>query len=420
MKNYAEIVPLNWGDLAVSELPTGTVTLLLADVEGSTRLWEHQPVQMAAAVARLNTVVTEVVARHGGVRPLEQGEGDSFVVAFAKASDAVACALALQQADLDPITLRIGAHTGEITLRDDANYAGPTINRAARLRDLAHGGQTVLSGATEAMVLDRLPDGAWLTDLGSHALRDLPRPERVLQLSHPDLRAEFPPLRAAVKVRRSRLPVQLTSFVGRSSQIATIAELLGNNRIVTLTGAGGAGKTRLALRVAAEAEPEFGGNVFFVDLGPITNPDVVPVAVARALELTDEPGRTTIEAILRFVTDRTVLVVLDNCEHLLDACTEIVTAVVQAGHQATVLATSREPLGIPGELTWRVPSLSIDDDAVDLFVDRARRIRPDLNLTPEQSTIVTEISKVLYLINYEISFIMSFLHSIITINSDSM
>ena len=393
MNNYAEIVPLNWGDLAVGELPTGTVTLLLADVEGSTRLWETQREQMASAVARLNVVVSELVAGHSGVRPLEQGEGDSFVAAFAKASDAVACALALQQADLDPIRLRIGVHTGEIALRDDANYAGPTINRTARLRDLAHGGQTVLSGATEAMVLDRLPRGAWLTDLGSHALRDLPRPERVLQLNHPDLRAEFPPLRAATAVRRSRLPAQLTSFVGRAEQVGVIAELLGDNRLVTLTGAGGAGKTRLALRVAAEAETEFGGNVYFVDLGPITNPDVVPIAVARALELTDEPGRTTIGAILRFVTDRKVLVVLDNCEHLLDACTEIVTEIVHAGHQVTVLATSREPLGIPGELTWRVPSLSIDDDAVELFVDRARRIRPDLIPTPEQTTTVTEICR---------------------------
>ena len=393
MSSYAEIVPLDWGDLAMSELPTGTVTLLLADVEGSTRLWESQPEQMAAAVARLNTVVGEVVARHRGVRPLEQGEGDSFVVAFAKASDAIACALALQRTDLDPVKVRIGVHTGEIQLRDDANYAGPTINRTARLRDLAHGGQTVLSGATEAMVIDRLPTDAWLTDLGSHALRDLPRPERVLQLNHPDLRAAFPPLRVAAPHRRSRLPVQLTSFVGRVGQVATIAELLGNNRLVTLTGAGGAGKTRLALRVAAEVEPELDGNVFFVDLAPITNPDVVPVAVARALELTDQPGRTTVESIQRFVADRKVLVVLDNCEHLIDACSEIVTQTVRAGHQVTVLATSREPLGIPGELTWQVPSLSIDDDAVALFVDRARRIRPDLLLTPEQHTIASDICR---------------------------
>ncbi|MEZ5130360.1 MAG: LuxR C-terminal-related transcriptional regulator [Mycobacterium sp.] len=392
MTNNAENVPLNWGDLAVSELPTGTVTLLLADVEGSTRLWENHP-DMAAAIARLNAVVTEVVARHDGVRPLEQGEGDSFVVAFAKASDAVACALAIQTAALDPIKVRIGVHTGEIALRDESNYAGPTINRTARLRDLAHGGQTVLSGATEAMVLDRLPNGAWLTDLGSHPLRDLPRPERVLQLNHSDLPADFPPLRVAAQVRRSRLPVQLTSFVGRAGQVTDIAQLLGENRLVTLTGAGGAGKTRLALQVAATTEAGFDGAVFFVDLAPITDPALVPVALARALELTDQPGHTTIETIRRFVADRRLLVVLDNCEHLLESCSQIVTQILHAGEQVTVLATSREPVGIPGELTWPVPSLSIEDEAVELFIDRARKAKPDFAPNPQQSATIAEISR---------------------------
>src|ERR1700712_206073 len=170
----------DWTDMSVGELPTGTVTLLLADVEASTRLWETQPDEMTAAVARLDRTVSEVVAAHGGVRPVEQGEGDSFVVAFARASDAVRCALELQRAPLAPIRLRIGVHTGEVQLRDEGNYIGPTINRAARLRDLAHGGQTVLSGITEDLVLDRLPADVWLTDLGSHRLRDLPRPERVV------------------------------------------------------------------------------------------------------------------------------------------------------------------------------------------------------------------------------------------------
>jgi len=392
MNKYAEIVPLNWGDLAVSALPTGTVTLLLADVEGSTRLWENHP-GMAGAIIRLNTVVTEVVDRHRGVRPLEQGEGDSFVVAFAKASDAVAAAVDLQTADLDPIRLRIGVHTGEIALRDEANYAGPTINRTARLRDLAHGGQTVLSGATEAMVVDRLPTDAWLTELGVHALRDLPRPERVLQLNHPDLRTDFPPLRVAAPVRQSRLPVELTSFVGRSGQIGDIGNLLTHNRVVTLTGAGGAGKTRLAVQVATEADADFGGEVFFVDLAPINDPAVVPVAVARALELADQPGRTTMETIRRFVTDRRLLVVLDNCEHLLDACCELLADVLDTGRAVAVLATSREPIGIPGELTWRVPSLSINDEAVELFVDRARRSRPDFVPDPQQVTTIIEICR---------------------------
>lgn len=391
--DYAEIAPLDWSELAVSELPTGTVTLLLADIEGSTRLWETRRLDMAAAIERLNAIVSELVAAHGGVRPLEQGEGDSFVVAFAKASDAVACALALQRAPVEPTRLRIGLHTGEIQLRDEANYAGPTINRAARLRDLAHGGQTVLSGATEAMVLDRLPEDAWLADLGSHVLRDLPRQERVLQLNHPDVRVEFPPLRVTPVLRRSRLPVQLTSFVGRAEQVVQVGELLGDNRLVTLTGAGGAGKTRLAIRVAAEAEADFDGEVFFVDLAPITDPAVVPVSVARSLELTDQPGRTTTETIQKFVRDRKLLVVLDNCEHLLDAIGALAVDILHAGAQVSVLATSREPIGIPGELTWRVPSLSTDDEAVELFVDRARRARSDFCTTAAQSTTVTEICR---------------------------
>ncbi len=209
---------VDWSDLGVSGLlPTGTVTLLLADVEGSTRLWETQAAVMTAAIVRFNQVVCDVVAAHDGVRPVEQGEGDSFVAAFARASDAVAAALELQRAPLAPIRLRIGVHTGEVQLRDEGNYAGPTINRTARLRDLAHGGQTVLSGATEPLVVDRLPPDAWLTDLGTHPLRDLPRPERVVQLCHPDLVNEFPPLRTPKAVAASNLPVQLTSFVGRDT-----------------------------------------------------------------------------------------------------------------------------------------------------------------------------------------------------------
>src|SRR6201996_8405366 len=164
---------VDWSELSVSGLlPTGTVTLVLADVEGSTRLWETQPEQMTAAMARMNQTVSETIAEHDGVRPVEQGEGDSFVAAYARATDAVACALELQRAPLAPIRLRIGIHTGEIQLRDEGNYAGPTINRTARLRDLGHGAQTLLSGVTESLVVDRLPDGGWLTDLGSYPLRD--------------------------------------------------------------------------------------------------------------------------------------------------------------------------------------------------------------------------------------------------------
>ncbi|OSC32360.1 LuxR family transcriptional regulator [Mycobacterium vulneris] len=389
----ADMPLLTWSEQSVSELPTGTVTLLLADVEGSTRLWETQSETMTTALDQLNRTVNDLVAGHGGVRPVEQGEGDSFVAAFARASDAVACALRLQLTVRPPIRIRIGLHTGEIQLRDAGNYAGTTINRTARLRDLAHGGQTVLSGATEPLVIDRLPDEAWLTELGEHRLRDLPRPERVVQLNHPGLHNDFPPLRTANDVAGAHLPNQLTSFIGRCNQIDDIAQLLKENRFVTLTGAGGVGKTRLAVRVAGQLTGEFTGGIWFVDLAPVTNPLVVPVTVARTLGLTDQPGRSTMETLCRFVDHRKMLLILDNCEHLLDASADLTVALLDAGSDVTVLATSREPIGIAGELTWRVPSLSVDGEAAELFVDRARRTRPDFRLTEANSSVVAEICR---------------------------
>src|SRR3984957_11087579 len=389
---HADTPLMDWSQLDVSGLlPTGTVTLLLADVEGSTRLWETQPKEMTAAIARLNQTVSEIIVTHDGVRPVEQGEGDSFVAAFARASDAVAAAVEMQRAPLAPIRLRIGVHTGEIQLRDEGNYAGPTINRTARLRDLGHGGQTLLSGATEAMVLDGLPCDTWLSDLGSHALRDLPRPERVVQLCHPDVVNEFPPLRTPKALAATNLPVQLTSFVGRDAQLTQLRELLAQNRVVTLTGAGGVGKTRLAIQVAAGMAGDFSDGVWYVDLAPITDPDLVPVTVARALGLPDQPGRATMDTLLRFVRDRQMLVVLDNCEHLLDANAELVVALLSGAARVTVLATSREAIGVAGEVSWRVLSLSLTDEAIELFTDRARHARPDFTVTDDNAAAVTEI-----------------------------
>jgi predicted ATPase/DNA-binding CsgD family transcriptional regulator len=284
-------------------------------------------------------------------------------------------------------------NTGEIQLRDEGNYIGPTINRTARLRDLAHGGQTVLSGATEAMVLDHLPDDAWLSDLGSHPLRDLPRPERVVQLCHPDIRNEFPPLRTAKAAVVQRFPAQLTSFVGRAAQIDEMRKILADNRLVTLTGAGGAGKTRLAIEIAGVIASEFRDGAWYVDLAPITNPDVVPVAVARALGLPDQPSSSTMDIIVRFVGDRQMLVVLDNCEHLLDETAELAVDLLKVCPALTLLATSREPIGIAGEVTLRVPSLTIDDEAIELFADRARLVRADFHLTDDNVASVTEICR---------------------------
>ncbi|MGB9252284.1 MAG: LuxR C-terminal-related transcriptional regulator [Mycobacterium sp.] len=381
-------------DVDMAELlPTGTVTLLLADVEGSTQLWENQPDAMNAAVALLNRKASEVIAEHQGVRPVEQGEGDSFVAAFARAGDAVACALELQRADLAPIKLRIGVHTGDVQLRDEGNYAGTTINKTARLRDLAHGGQTVMSAATEEIVVDQLPIDVWLTDLGRHGLRDLPRPVRVSQLCHPDLRNDFPPLRTADPVTAHNLPAQLTSFIGRALQIADISGSLADNRLVTLTGAGGAGKTRLAIEVAAGMGSLFVDGVCYADLAPITDPEVVPLTVARAFGLPDQPGRSITETLLRFIRQRRLLLVLDNCEHLLEASAQLVNDLLAGCSRVAILATSREPLMVGGEVNWQVPSLSLADEAVELFSDRARRARPDFAITGHNAETVAEICR---------------------------
>jgi predicted ATPase/class 3 adenylate cyclase/DNA-binding CsgD family transcriptional regulator len=388
----ADTPPVNWGDLGVvGILPTGTVTLLLADVEGSTRLWESQPEEMRAAIARQDATLAELTSVHHGVRPVEQGEGDSFVVAFSRASDAVACALDLQRAPLAPIRLRVGVHTGEIQLRDEGNYIGPTINRTARLRDLAHGGQTVISGTTHDLVVDRLPAGAWLTELGTQTLRDLPRPERVVQLCHPDIVNDFPPLRVSSSGSVHRLPAELTTFVGREAEMAKVCALLEDNRLVTLTGAGGSGKTRLAVQVATRVTADFADGLTFVDLAPITHDDLLAVTTARALSLPDQPGRSPAETVLRFVADRHMLMVLDNCEHLLDASAVFIETLLAECSRLVLLTTSREPIGVASEATWRVPSLSLDREAIDLFTDRARKVRPEFTVTEANLAAVTEI-----------------------------
>jgi predicted ATPase/DNA-binding CsgD family transcriptional regulator len=357
------------------------VTFLFTDIEGSTRRWEADADGMRAALAAHDAVLREAIDADGGW--LFKHTGDGVCAAFASPRSAVDAAVAAQRVLELPV--RMGLATGEAELRG-ADYFGAVLNRAARVMAAGHGGQILLAESTAVLV-----SGVDLLDLGTHPLRDLPRPERVMQLCHPDLRNEFPPLHTPKLVGAQNLPVQLTSFVGRGTQMTDVRKLLADNRLVTLSGAGGAGKTRLAVEIATRIAPEYADGVWYVDLAPITDPVVVPVTVTRALGLPDQPGGSTMDTLLRFLRDRHVLVVLDNCEHLLGATAELVVALLGAAPRLRLLATSREPIGVPGEATWRVPSLSVADEAIELFADRARLTRTDFSVTDDNVATMTEI-----------------------------
>ena len=274
-------------------LPAGTVTFLLTDIEGSTSGWEHDAETMQGAVARHYDVLDEVISAHGGVRPVEQGEGDSVVAAFGKAGDAVSAALAAQirlREDVPELRVRMALHCGDAQLRDEGNYVGRTITRCARLRGCAHGGQVLLSDATAAVAADSMPADASLIDLGPVRLRDLTRPERVWQLVHPALSSEFPALRS-LDVSAHNLPMPLSSFVGRESDLATVGRLLDQHRLVTLTGSGGCGKTRLALHTAADLVGRHTGGTWWVELASVPSGDLLPDCIVVGDRHRRERGR---------------------------------------------------------------------------------------------------------------------------------
>jgi predicted ATPase/class 3 adenylate cyclase len=395
---------------ATFALPAGTVTFVLTDIAGSTRLWESAPDAMAEAVADHYRLLEEAIARHCGVRPVEQGEGDSIVAAFARASDAVAAALEAQRAlngrrwpgGVD-LRVRIALHTAEAQLRDEGNYFGIALSRCARLRAIAHGGQTLLSRAVHDLVADHLPEGAALVDLGTHRLRDLGRPEQVFALTHPELRDSLEPLRS-LDVVPNNLPDQLTSFIGRDDELREVSHALSATRLLTLTGAGGCGKTRLAAQVAAETLERFPDGVWWVELAPVADLDGLGAALADGVGVRPLPGQSSLEAVVAHLAGGRSLIVLDNCEHLLDACADATEKLLRGGDGLAVLATSRAPLGVAGEHAWRVPSLSLPrelagdpqialahSDAVQLFIARALQVRPNFAVTADNAPSIAQI-----------------------------
>ncbi len=369
---------------------TGIVTILLGDVEGSTARWDADTHATATALRALHAEVDRVVVAHGGTRPVEQGEGDSFVALFPSPLDAVAAALDLQEdGDARRLRLRLGAHTGTPERLGDGRLGGPVLNRCARIRDLGHGGQTLLSTATRELVVDALPDGVTLVDRGLHRLRGLARPEHVWEVRPAGIAEEFPTLRS-VGARPGNLPAELDPFIGRAVEQADLIRLLTAERLVTLTGAGGCGKTRLAIRVAAGVQDRFEGGVWFADLARVTEADELVGFVAGIVDADPALGRSAVDSIAAKLAGSPSLLLLDNCEHVVGAAAALVESLVGAATGLAVLTTSREPLGVPGEVAWRVPSLSTPD-AVALFADRGARVRPGFVVEAELVDVVASI-----------------------------
>ncbi len=395
----------------MSGLPAGTVTFLFTDVEGSTRLWEEHPQAMREALARHDALVADAVQRHRGSVVKSRGEGDSLFSVFSSAAEGVVAALDAERAICaepwpSDINLRIRAalHTGEAGLRE-GDYYGSAVNRCARVLALAHGGQILLSEVTASLVQDSLPPRATLRSHGLRQLRSLKRPEHIYQLLHPDLPETRPTLRS-VAVEPPNLPTVLSSFVGRARELAELKELLESARLLTIAGPAGVGKTRLALQLAREAVDDFDDGAWWVALAPLTDPSLVPQAVASALMVREVPSRPLIGQLIDHVRPKSLLVVLDNCEHLVDACADLIGTLLPACPGLKIVLTSREVLNIAGEQTWRTPPLALPEprdgiaidhlkqaEAVQLFVQRARLVEHGFEATEQNGEAIARLCR---------------------------
>ena len=374
------------GESGATTLPVGTVTFLRTDVEGSMRRIRRLGSAWDEVNAAHLAIVRGAIEVHGGV--VVRTEGDACFGAFTEARAAAAAASAIQRgidaAELDPegLLVRVGLHTGEAYLAGD-DYGGFEVNRAARVAAVGHGGQIVVSEATRSLIEDELPPGTRLDDLGLHALKDVARPEHLSQLTIEGLRATFPALRTGGATGR-RLPPRLTSFVGRETELEAIAGLAEEARLITLTGPGGIGKTSLAIEVARALQPRHADGAWVVPMADVSGPDQLRSAVAHRLGLLDGPMRPASEALLPFLADRSMVLVLDNLEHLL-AAAETVGDIVRTSPASRVLVTSRAALHIAGE--HEVPLRPLGDGALGLFVERARSVRPDWEAGPDEAVV---------------------------------
>ncbi len=389
-------------------LPSGTVTFLFTDIEGSSARWEQHPTAMRGALAQHDVLLRTAVVEHGGV--LIKSMGDGILAAFALAEDALMAALtaqrALQRADwgtLGRLPVRMGVHTGAAEPQD-GDYLGPTLNRAARIMGTGHGGQILLSRATAELLQDQLPTTITLQPLGSFRLKDLTRPEQILQVVVADLPANFPTLRT-LDARQHNLPAQATALIGREREVSELCDLLRQPavRLVTLTGPGGTGKTRLALQTAAELIEHFPQGVWFVNLAPVTDAALVLPAIAQTLDIREIAGRTWSETLRDALRDQQLLLVLDNFEQIVAAAVEIAT-LLAAAPQLKILVTSREALHLAAEHVVAVPPLALPErmvrlpieqfsqyEALRLFIERARAVRADFSITNTNAPVLAEI-----------------------------
>lgn len=388
------------------EIPTGTVTFLFTDIEGSTVRWENDVPSMSRCLELHNRILRTAIERRGGY--VFKTVGDAFCAAFSDAGEAVEAAIESQR-DLAvapweglQILVRMGLHAG-VAEEHDNDYFGPTVNRVARLCSAGHGGQILLSEAARALVRDRALSGAVLVDLGVHHLKDLGAPERIYQINAQGLRAEFLHL-ASLDLRLTNLPEELTSYIGREKESADVMSLLTNARLVTLTGVGGSGKTRLGLRIAAMLLDRFKDGVWLVELAPVSSASEVTKTLCRVLGIREQGESTLMDLLNRYLSKRNILIVLDNCEHLLDDCAQLVEKTLKTCRGARFIATSRECLGVAGEVVYLVPPLAAPPvsgsgtaaeisqfDAVRLFLDRARAARLDFSIDEGNAAAIAEI-----------------------------